>query len=190
MDEDHNSEEDIDLQVERKDEENLTEEQKSALHKSIKEYGQYSYYYAHKPKEFDIGKGKRFEGSGIIHGESPALVHIEESSKINVEKKPQNKRITKYSWNDEKAKVKIYIDLEDILESKDITENNIDFKVEETSLAFSIIDHDSNIFLFEVKKLYDKVEPEKCKYIISKDKIKIILHKWIETKWKELAAKK
>ena len=141
-----------------------TEENKSALHKSIKEYGQYSYYYAHKPKEFDLGKGKKFEGSGIIYGEQPKLVHKADSFKITEDKKPVNKKITKYSWVDEKAKVKIYIDLTDSLfGSKSITENMIDFKIEETSLFLTIVDEESNIYEFELKKLYDKVEPEKCK---------------------------
>ena len=34
------------------------EEDKSALQGSIKTYGQNSYYYAHKPVDFDVGKGK------------------------------------------------------------------------------------------------------------------------------------
>ena len=66
----------------------------------------------------------------------------------------------------------------------------LDFKVEETSLKLTVVDDDSNIYEFEIKKLYDKVEPEKCKWTATKDKIKIILHKWIETKWRELVPKK
>eukprot|EP00344_Euplotes_crassus_P010767 CAMPEP_0197003464 /NCGR_PEP_ID=MMETSP1380-20130617/7726_1 /TAXON_ID=5936 /ORGANISM="Euplotes crassus, Strain CT5" /LENGTH=62 /DNA_ID=CAMNT_0042421981 /DNA_START=1 /DNA_END=189 /DNA_ORIENTATION=+ len=48
------------LESEKKDETpNEKEEKKSALHGSINEYGTNSYYYAHAPKEFDVGKGKR-----------------------------------------------------------------------------------------------------------------------------------
>ena len=167
------------------------EENKSALHGSIKEYGQYSYYYAHKPRDFDLGKGKKFEGSGLIYGGDPVLLEKKDNSKDIAPKKPESKKITKYSWLDEKKKVKIYIDLSDgLFQSKNITENMIDFKVDETSLNIVIVDEDSNSYQLQIKKLYDKVEPEKCKFQISGSKLKIYLQKWIETKWRELAAKK
>lgn len=163
----------------------------SALHTSIKTYGQNSYYYAHKPVDFDVGKGKKFEGSGLIHGEQPVLVGTKENSKELEKDKPSSKIITKYSWLDEKKKVKIYFDLSDELyKSKNITEDMVDLKVDETSLSITIVDDLSNTYQFNIKKLYDKIEPEKCKVVVSKDKIKVYLQKWIETKWRELAAKK
>ena len=171
--------------------ENNTEDSKSALIDSIEEYGQYSYYYAHKPRDFDLGKGKRFEGSGIIYGGDPVLIGTNDSSKVGEMKKPESKKITKYSWLDETKKVKIYIDLNDpLFKSKEITENMIDFKVDETSLNIVVVDEDSNSYQFIIKKLYDKVEPAKCKFQLSGNKLKIYLQKWIETKWRELAAKK
>lgn len=175
------------LKVDEKSE----EEKKSALHESIKQYGQHSYYYAHKPKDFDLGKGKRFEGSGIIYGGEPVLLEKKESSKEAEVKTTTTKTITKYSWLDEKKKVKIYIDLtQELFKDKNITENMIDLKVEDTSMTLSVVDEESNCYEFKVKKLNDKVEPEKCTVMISSGKIKISLHKWIETKWRELAAKK
>ena len=167
------------------------EENKSALQSSIKEYGTNSYYYAHAPRDFDVGKGKRWEGSGIIHGGEPIPVVPNASTKAKDVKKPVSKKITKYSWLDEKKKVKIYMDLtQDLFKNKVITEKMIDFKVDETSLNIVVVDEESNCYEFQVKKLYDKVEPEKCKVQVTKDKIKIILQKWIETKWRDLAAKK
>ena len=171
--------------------EELREENKSALQGSIKEYGTNSYYYAHAPRDFDVGKGKRWEGSGIIHGGEPIPVVPSGPAKAKEAKKPEIKKITKYSWIDEKKKVKIYIDLtQDLFKNKVITENMIDFKVDETSLNIVVVDEDSNCYEFQVKKLYDKVEPEKCKVQVTKDKIKVILQKWIETKWRDLPAKK
>ena len=167
------------------------EEKKSALHNSIKDYGTNSYYYAHAPKEFDIGAGKRWEGSGLIHGGEPIKVDPLHPPKADDTKKAIPKKVTKYYWDDQKKKVKLYIDLtQEIFGGRTITESMIDMDIDETSLKISIADEESNTYEFVIKKLYDKVEPEKCKMQVTKDKIKVYLQKWIETKWKELAAKK
>ena len=119
------------------------------------------------------------------------LVGTKENSKEVESFKPVTKIITKYSWLDEKKKVKIYFDItDDFYQGKNITQEMVDLQVEETSLNINIVDEESNTYQFTVKKLYDKIEPEKCKVIVSKDKIKVYLQKWIETKWRELAAKK
>ena len=168
------------------------EMKKSALHDSIKTYGTNSYYYAHTPVDFDIGKGKKFESSGIIHGDGPSLVETKDSAtKVPEVAKPKTKIITKYSWLDEKKKVKIYFDLtNDFYINKNIEEENVDLNVDETSMSLTIVDPDSNTYEFKVAKLYDKIEPEKCKVVVTKDKIKVYLQKWIETKWRELTTQK
>ena len=167
------------------------EDKKSVLSGSIQQYGTNSYYYAHGPKEFDVGEGKRCEGSGIIHGGEPLKVEPKHPASTTAGAKKGNKKITKYSWIDEKKKVKIYIDLnQDLFKDKVVTESTLDFKIEETFLNLIVVDEESICYEFQIKKLYDKIEPEKCKAQVTKDKIKITLHKWIETKWKDLSAKK
>ena len=179
----------IEPQKENSEEKETAEETKSALLGSIKEYGTNSYYYAHAPKDFDVGSGKRLEGSGLIHGGEPVPVELPKpvgtSSKKSI---PQ--KITKYYWDDQKKKVKVYIDLTQELFNGNITEDMIDMDLDQTSLNIKIADDKSNMYEFSIKKLYDKIEPDKSKIIVTKDKIKVHLHKWIETKWKELSAKK
>ena len=93
------------------------EEKQSALMASIKEFGTNSvsittlksnsllqYYYAHAPKNFNVEGAEIFKGDGLIYGGDPVKLGVREAVKKQ-EDKPA-KKITKYSWIDEEAKVK------------------------------------------------------------------------------------
>ena len=63
------------------------------------------YYYAHAPKNFNTEGAEVFKGEGLIYGGDPVLLGQREKPKEVVKEKPP-KKITKYSWLDEDAKVK------------------------------------------------------------------------------------
>ena len=76
------------------------------------------YYYAHANKNFNTDGAKHFEGDGKIYGGDPVLIRsISQTERAMEEQAAQaraavpTQKITKFSWGDEEAKVKIYIDL-------------------------------------------------------------------------------
>ena len=104
---------------------------------------------------------------------------------------PDSIRLTKYMFEDKKKQVKVYIDLKDeVFGGRDIDESMVTFEPELTSLKMNIVDRESNSYSLDIKKLYDKIEPENSKITVEPNKrIKIYLKKWIETKWNCLAKK-
>lgn len=85
----------------------------SALRANIKEKGELSYYYAHKPREMaHSGETTVVEGPGIITGGTPVLLTTQKSD-VKKEDVPCNVKLTKYMFDDKKKEVKVYIDLED-----------------------------------------------------------------------------
>ena len=90
----------------------------NALLDNIQKKGSNSYYYAHAPKDFTTEGAIHFKGDGKIYGGNPTLIttrSVEESAALRQaeeerKQKPKMKTIQKFSWADEDAKVKIYID--------------------------------------------------------------------------------
>ena len=73
-------------------------------------YDLLQYYYAHAPKNFNTEGAEVFKGDGLIYGGDPVLLGQREVQK---KQEPVHaKKITKYSWLDEDAKVKVYIELD------------------------------------------------------------------------------
>ena len=102
----------------------------SALIKSIKDKGHHSYYYAHAPKNFSTDGAEVFKGDGLIYGGEPVKLGEREKKEVTIDKSKAAKKIAKYLWNDEEAKVKIYIETEQFKTSTGtqsvITEEMID----------------------------------------------------------------
>lgn len=90
----------------------------NALLESISKKGSSSYYYAHAPKDFTTEGAQHFKGDGKIYGGDPVLIKTRSpeevaAAKALAEKNAKKlKTIKKFSWADEDAKVKIYIDFE------------------------------------------------------------------------------
>ena len=160
---------------------------KSALKESIKKKGQNSYYYAHnyEGQNFNDQNAKTFYGDGLIYGGEPTL--IEKRDEPKVEKKPEiiTKKIAKYSWLDEDAKVKVYIELDQF--PTQITKAMCDVKFEEFSAEIKIVDENGTNHILNLAKLYDKIEPEKSSWRFSEGKrVSVTFKKWLETKWHHL----
>ena len=65
------------------------------------------YYYAHAPKNFSTEGAEVFKGDGLIYGGEPVKLGERDKTKVEtVAKDKPAKKIAKYSWLDEEAKVK------------------------------------------------------------------------------------
>jgi hypothetical protein len=66
------------------------------------------YYYAHAPKNFSTEGAEVFKGDGLIYGGEPVKLGERDktASAITQPKDKPAKKIAKYSWLDEEAKVK------------------------------------------------------------------------------------
>ena len=67
-----------------------------------------------------------------------------------------------------------------------LTEEMMDVKFLDTQLQIRVIDEEGQVYFLNFNKLYEKIEPEKSSFRLRSNKIIITLHKWLETKWKEL----
>ena len=72
------------------------------------------YYYAHANKNFSTEGAKHFKEDGKIYGGDPVLIKTysqdEKASAQAAVPTVETKKITKFSWGDEEAKVKVYIE--------------------------------------------------------------------------------
>ena len=68
-----------------------------------------------------------------------------------------------------------------------LTEEMIEVKFQEQALNIKIVDEEGQAYFLNIAKLSEKIEPEKSSYRLRSNKINITLHKWLETKWKDLA---
>ena len=95
------------------------------------------------------------------------------------------KKIAKYSWLDEDAKVKIYIDLEQF--PTQITKAMVDVQFGEYSCTIKVVDETGSHHLLSLDKLNEKIEPEKSTWRFSEGKrISVTFKKWLETSWSKL----
>ena len=62
----------------------------------------------------------------------------------------------------------------------------MDIQFKDTQLLIRVIDEEGQVHFLNFNKLYEKIEPEKSAFRMRSNKIIITLHKWLETKWKEL----
>ena len=67
-----------------------------------------------------------------------------------------------------------------------MTEEMLDIQFKDTQLLIRVIDEEGQVHFLNFNKLYEKIEPEKSAFRMRSNKIIITLHKWLETKWKEL----
>ena len=167
----------------------MDDKSQSELKTSIKKRGQNSYYYAHNYENTDFNneKAKKFYGDGIIHGGEPVLV--ERKSTVTEKEEPKMIAIKKYSWNDEDAKVKVYIELDQF--PCNITKDMIEVAFDEYACNVVIKDAEGQIYKLTLSKLHEKIEIDKSSWRFSEGKrISITFKKWLETKWTALLKEK
>ena len=129
----------------------------NALLDNIARKGANSYYYAHAPKDFSVEGAQHFKGDGKIYGGDPVLIKQRSLEESAAEKaraaersaKGKQKQISKFSWADEEAKVKIYIDLNQF--EGPIGESQVEVRFEEYLCDIKITDtngvlHHLNLF--------------------------------------------
>eukprot|EP00397_Hematodinium_sp_SG-2012_P059920 GEMP01077417.1.p1 GENE.GEMP01077417.1~~GEMP01077417.1.p1 ORF type:complete len:189 (+),score=23.07 GEMP01077417.1:85-651(+) len=159
-----------------------SQKSKSALHENIEEKGAHAYYYAHN-RTFEVPENAIIRsGPGIITGGMPELIAaIPKADKEAAEKPTES--VKGYSWTDEKAAVKIYIDFPCELTSETIVNMNVD----KTSLQV-IVESDTRKYVFVVEKLKSEVVPEECYHRVStsKNRVTATLKKKSPFTWSEL----
>ena len=67
-----------------------------------------------------------------------------------------------------------------------LTDEMIDVQFADTSLTIKLADEEGQAYFLNLAKLSEKIEPEKSSVRVRSNKIVVTLHKWLETKWKDL----
>ncbi len=67
-----------------------------------------------------------------------------------------------------------------------LTEEMLDVQFGESSLNIKLVDEEGQAYFLNFAKLCEKIEPEKSSVRLRSNKIIVTLHKWLETKWKDL----
>jgi len=83
------------------------------------------------------------------------------------------KKIAKFAWNDETAKVKIYIDTAQF--NCEVTEEMITVNYEPESVSISVTDNDGATHILKLDKTYEKIEPEKSTMRFKPNRITVSL---------------
>ena len=116
----------------------------------------FQYYYAHANKNFNTDGAKHFEGDGKIYGGDPVLIRTQSQADAAQQQTAaatqsvQTKKITTFSWGDEEAKVKIYIDLGQF--RGEITQEMISVNFEEYLCDIKIIDEEGTVNVLNLYK--------------------------------------
>ena len=148
----------------------------------------WQYYYAHANKNFSTEGAQHFREDGKIYGGDPVLI-----KSYSQDERPQaqaaapqveTKKITKFSWGDEDAKVKVYIESNQF--TGEITKEMVDVKFEEYLCDIKITDQEGTCHVLNLYKLSEKIEPTNCSFRVSAKRITITLKKWLETSWTDL----
>ncbi len=62
----------------------------------------------------------------------------------------------------------------------------LDIQFQSQSLSIKLVDEEGQNYFLNFPKLCEKIEPEKSSFRLRNNKIIITMHKWLETKWKDL----
>ncbi|CAK9096212.1 unnamed protein product [Durusdinium trenchii] len=124
----------------------------SALRENIKTKGENAYYYAHN-RQFEVpADAKVISGPGLVTGGPPVKLDIEANGPIS-EKRVEP--IRSFSWTDDGAKVKIYLQLpEGTLQDAQVS---CDFQVQGFHLQVASA---SATYTCKMDRLYAEIVPE------------------------------
>jgi len=151
----------------------------SALRENIAQKGEHSYYYAHTRK-FDVPPdAKVVSGPGLITGGPPVKLS---DSHVAIESVRQE-TIRDFSWADDGALVKIYIQLP----PGTVGTPTCDFS--ESSLSFQV-DSEPVRYVCKIEPFNADVIPSDCRHRLNdKGKVTVTLKKKRNTKWQDLTKK-
>ena len=113
------------------------------------------------------------------------MIEKKASTVTEKEAAPKMEAIKKYSWLDEDAKVKVYIELDQF--PTVITKDMIEVAFDEWRVDVKVVDADGTTHVLSLNKLSEKIEVDKSTWRFSEGKrISLTLKKWLETSWKTL----
>ena len=156
----------------------------SKLFNSIDTYGTNSYYYAHNREYVVPEDAKVVEGPGIITGGAP--VKLSEGGPI-----PSSvikRKIEKYSWCDDEAKVRVYIDDPNILPLISESSETVSCSFDSQSFNLEIKVSDRELYCFNASELSEEIDPLASSWRVSLGKrVTVTLQKKNpDTKWHNL----
>jgi len=130
-----------------------------------------------------------FKEDGKIYGGDPVLIKTYSADERGAAQQVsvpavQTSKINKFSWGDEEAKVKIYIETNQFRGA--ITQEMVSVEFEEYLCDVKVTDEEGNVHVRNFYKLSEKIEPENCSVRVRPNRITITLKKWLETSWTEL----
>ena len=112
------------------------------------------YYYAHAPKNFSTEGAQHFREDGKIYGGDPVLIRTYSQNERQMQAQPEpavsTSKITKYSWCDEEAKVKVYIDTNQFRGA--ITQEMVDVQFEEYLCNIKVTDEEGTQHVLNLYK--------------------------------------
>nr|UNA27450.1 calcyclin binding protein [Plasmodium yoelii nigeriensis] len=117
------------------------------------------------------------------------LDEFQKPNKINITNSEKNDNNISYSsvpsfaWNQEKNKVTVFLTIKNI---QNINKENIISKFNERDFEIKIHNLDLKNYRFCIKKLHDKIIPNKCSIKIKKDLIQVYLIKQDNKHWDNL----
>lgn len=92
--------------------------------------------------------------------------------------------LTKYSWEDESKKAKIYFSLENIGNECKADQIDVDFKP--NSVELRLRGYRKQNLLFSIKQTCGEIIPEQCKYLVKTNLLSITLAKKNSGTWTQL----
>merc|ERR1711934_415370 len=141
----------------------------SELRQSVAKKGSNSYYYAHAATK---------DAAVVDCVSSPTLL----KSEATVEEAKVSKPIEKYMFLDDGAKVKVYVELDEIGEIKDRVHCVFDF----SEFDLTITDYRGDDYRLLVDDLQCPIVPEKSKIMVKPNKVVVSLHKEVRSSWYKL----
>jgi len=138
----------------------------SGMRASIEAKGSNSYYYAHAGESVEPPKP-------ILIGKE--LVEMDKVKVINIER---------YMFMDDKAKVKVYVEIEGIGEHKDNI--SCEFTKDTFDLVIKELDGPNTLRRLWVDDLHCAIDPDTSKIMVKPNKIIVALKKEVESTWYKL----
>jgi hypothetical protein len=154
----------------------------SALKHNQETKGSNSYYYAHTRSYEVPPDAKVVEGPGLITGGPPVLLEKQETES-SPSKGPVAEQIRNYAWTEEANVMKVSVDGGDAALA---TDDNVTCEFDTDSFTLSIRVSEAKKLQLSVP-LKKSIDPEKCKFRVSKGKgVRVTLAKKEKGKWYDL----
>ncbi|CAE8680520.1 unnamed protein product, partial [Polarella glacialis] len=157
----------------------------SALRENIQKKGENAYYYAHSRKYEVPPDAKVVSGPGLVTGGSPVKLSSEapiiEKSEVRAE------AIRDFSWADDGAKVKVYLQLPSGV-LKDASQVTCDFESRSFTAQVAPVAGKVTNWVCKMEPLKGEIVPEQSSFRVNaeKGKVTVSLHKKKRDTWHDL----